>query len=254
MNRLSAHKHGNSATARTIIAELKSHARPGAKEGMARYGITAEKVFGVPAPFMHELAQRTGKNHILAGQLWKTGIYDARILASLIDDASLVTRKQMDSWAREFDNWAICDACCIHLFVYTPYAKDKAFAWSRRKREFVKRAGFTLMASLAVHDKEASDNLFEKFLAVIENEAYDRRNGVMKAVNWALRQIGKRNKFLNERAVRTARKLKILDSRSARWIASDALRELLSSAVRQRLLKQARTKVNRKGTQPCNTR
>jgi len=212
---------------------------------MARYGITAEKVFGVPAPVMHKIARSLGKHHALAQKLWKTGIYDARILAALIDDADMATRRQMDSWAREFDNWAICDGCCIHLFIYTPYAQEKALAWSRRKEEFVKRAGFTLIAALAVHDKEAADTVFGKFLSVIEREARDDRNGVMKAANWALRQIGKRNIMLNRRAVRTAHRLKGRDSRSARWIASDALRELLSSEVRRRIQKQARIKAHR---------
>jgi len=224
----------------SAIATLKSHAKPGAKEEMARYGITSEHVIGVPAPFMHQLARRIGKNHTLAQQLWATGIYDARILAALIDDANQVTRKQMDLWAADFNNWAICDGCCIHLFVYTPYARDKALAWSRRKKEFVKRAGFTLMASLAVHDKDTPDNLFKTFLFVIEREASDNRNAVKKAVNWALRQIGKRNKLLNACAIRTARKLKQLNSGGARWIASNALRELLSDAVQLRLLKQVR--------------
>jgi 3-methyladenine DNA glycosylase AlkD len=207
---------------------------------MARYGITAEKVIGVPAPFMHKLARSIGKNHALAEQLWATGVYDARILAALIDDANLVTRRQMELWAADFNNWAICDCCCIYLFVYTPYAKGKALAWSRRKKEYVKRAGFTLMASQAVHDKYASNDLFKTYLSVIEREAYDERNAVKKAVNWALRQIGKRNKLLNTCAIRTSGKLKQFDSRSARWIASDALKELSSNAVQLRLLKQNR--------------
>jgi 3-methyladenine DNA glycosylase AlkD len=146
----------------------------------------------------------------------------------------------MNLWAADFNNWAICDGCCIHLFVYTPFARDKALEWSRRKKEFVKRAGFALMASLAVHDKGESDNIFKTFLTIIEQEASDDRNAVKKSINWALRQIGKRNKILNACAIRTARKLKQLDAGGARWIASDALRELLSDAVQLRLLKQVR--------------
>jgi 3-methyladenine DNA glycosylase AlkD len=207
---------------------------------MARYGIIAKKVIGVPAPFMHHLARRIGKDHALAGRLWETGIYDAKILAALIDDPGLITRKQMDIWAAEFNNWAICDGCCIHLFVYSPYAKEKALAWSRRKREYVKRAGFTLMASLAVHDKAASDDTFKTFLNIVEEEADDERNAVKKAINWALRQIGKRNLSLSRHAVAVARKIKESDSAGARWIASDALRELQSKAVRHRFNKKVK--------------
>jgi 3-methyladenine DNA glycosylase AlkD len=221
-----------------IINELKSHAKPGAIEGMARYGIVAEKVIGVPAPIVHRLAHRIGKNHVLADKLWATGIYDARILAALIDDENLVTKNQMDLWASDFNNWAICDGCCIHLFVYTPHAIDKALIWSRKNKEYVKRAGFTLMASIAVHNKEAPDKLFKTFLKIIEEESPDERNSVKKAINWALRQIGKRKLSLNVSAICTAYKIKELDCASSRWIAADALRELQSRAVQQRLLKK----------------
>lgn len=225
-------------TVNSIISALKSHAQSGAIAGMSRYGIRTKKIIGVPAPFLHNLARKIGKNHQLAQQLWSTSIYDARILAALIEDPSLVTKNQMDLWASEFDNWAICDGCCIHLFVHRPHARDKVLTWTKRKKEFTKRAGFALMASLAVHDKNAPDSLFTKYLSIIEREAGDERNGVKKAVNWALRQIGKRNKYLNANAIQTCLRIKNINTPSARWIASDALRELSGARVQLRLNKK----------------
>jgi 3-methyladenine DNA glycosylase AlkD len=222
-------------TLKQILSQFESLGDPKNVAGMARYGIVAKKVFGVSAPALHSIAKRIGKNHDLALQLWPTGIYDARILAALIDNPIDVTDKQMDGWVKGFDNWAICDGVCIHLFRKTPFAWKKAVAWSKRKEEFVKRAGFTLMATLAVHDKEADDKKFLQLLHIIQRASTDERNGVKKAVNWALRQIGKRNIALNKHAIQTAKKIKMLDSSAARWIASDALRELQSKAVHKRL-------------------
>jgi 3-methyladenine DNA glycosylase AlkD len=222
---------------KTILEQLKSFGDPKNVAGMARYGIVAKKAYGVPAPAMHAMAKKIRKNHELALKLWNTGVYDARILAALIDNPIELTEKQMDAWVKDFDNWAICDGCCIHLFRYTRFAWKKATAWSKRKEEFVKRAGFALFATLTVHDKKASDSKFAAVLPIIKRASADERNGVKKAVNWALRQIGKRNHALNKQAIQTATEIKMINSPAARWIANDALRELKSEAVRKRLKK-----------------
>jgi len=195
----------------------------------------AQQRFGLNAPQFRALARELGKNHALALQLWDTGNTDARILATLVDEPTLVTEAQMERWARDFDSWDVCDSACCYLFDKTGIAYRKAVEWSAREEEFVKRAGFALMAYLAVHDKRAPDAAFERFLPIIEREAGDERNFVKKAVNWALRQIGKRNSRLNRRAIAAARRIRKLHSRTARWIASDALRELQSEAVERRL-------------------
>ena len=222
-------------TLKQILSRLESLGKPKNVAGMARYGIVTKKAFGVSAPAIRTIAKEVGCNHELALKLWSTEIYDARILAVFIDDPKLTTETQMDRWVKNFDNWAICDGCCIHLFRKTPFAWKKAVAWSKRKEEFVKRAGFTLFATLAVHDKQADDKKFIQLLPIIKRESKDDRNGVKKAVNWALRQIGKRNLVLNKLAIQAAKEIKKIDSPSARWIASDALRELQSDAVQKRL-------------------
>lgn len=204
---------------------------------MARYGIRTKKAFGVSAPQLRQLAKELRKDHDLADRLWRTGVHDARILAALIDDPALVTERQMDRWAKDFDTWAVCDSACGCLFDKTPYAWDKAAEWIERQEEYVKRAGFVLMAVLAVHDKKAPNERFEAFLSLIESHATDDRNFVKKAVNWALRQIGKRNRHLNTLAIQAGERIRQLDSKAARWIASDALRELAGDKVRQRLKK-----------------
>ncbi len=202
---------------------------------MARFGINSKNAYGVSVPNLRKLAEEIGKSHALAHQLWASGVHEARILASMIDDPKLVNEDQMERWVKDFDSWDICDQCCGNLFDKTRFAYGKALGWSRRNGEFVKRAGFALMAYLAVHDKEMNDKEFVKFLPIIENGATDARNFVKKAVNWALRQIGKRNRNLNRAAIKTARKIYGIDSNAARWIASDALRELESDAVQKRL-------------------
>jgi 3-methyladenine DNA glycosylase AlkD len=222
-------------TVDTVLEMLKERGNPKNVEGMARYGITAKKVFGVSAPHLRALAKQVGKDHTLAGALWKKEILEARILAAFIDEPERITPDQMDAWVKDFDSWAVCDGVCLHLFAKTPHAHRKAVQWSRDEREFVKRAGFTLMACLAVHDKKAPDKQFEKFFPAIHREAVDERNFVKKAVNWALRQIGKRNHTLNRKALLVARSIRKLESKSARWIAADAQRELTSSAVRKRM-------------------
>ena len=223
-----------------VLAFMKSHANPRNVEGMARYGIVAKKGFGLSAPEMRSLAKRIGKNHVLAQKLWKTEIYDARAIAALVADPVHVNKSLMNAWVKDFDNWATCDVACGCLFDKTPFAFEMAVRWTKRKEEFVKRAGFVMMASLAVHDKSAPDAMFLKFLPIIKRGSTDERNFVRKAVNWALRQIGKRNLRLNAAAIKTARKIRRMDSSTAHWIAADALRELESSAVRKRLLKKHR--------------
>ncbi len=218
-----------------ILRKLESLADPRAVEGMARFGISPTNTFGVSIPNLRDIAKETGKNHILAQELWASGIHEARILASMIDDPRLVTEEQMEDWVKDFDSWDVCDQVCSNLFDKTAFAYQKAVEWSERSEEFVKRAGFVLMAALAVHDKQATDEEFLRFLAIIERRSTDDRNFVKKAVNWALRGIGKRNLKLNKAAIETAREIQKIDSRSAKWVASDALRELTSEAVQHRL-------------------
>jgi len=229
---------------REIIKQLKSLSNPEAVEGMARFGINPRNTFGVSIPNLRKIAKAAGKDHKLALQLWDSGIHEARILSGFIDDPALVTLEQMEEWASDFDSWDVCDQVCSNLFDKTSSAYQKAIEWAGREDEFVKRAGFVLMASLAVHDKAAGENEFEKFLSMIKREAFDERNFVKKAVNWALRQIGKRNAYLNKLAVKTAVEIQKLHSRSARWIAADAIRELESEAVQRRLGKKRN---NRRG-------
>jgi 3-methyladenine DNA glycosylase AlkD len=218
-----------------VVAELRRLGTKHNVEGMARYGIRAKKVFGVSKPKLDALAKKIGKNHALGLELWSTGIQDAKILAGLISEPEKVTGAQMELWVRDFDNWDSCDGTCCHLFVFADGAWEKAFAWTKRKEEFQKRGGFALAAYLAYRDKTAADSKYLKFLKVIEREAVDERNFVRKAVNWALRNIGKRNVRLNRAAIATAKRLGGKESRSARWIAADALRELQGEAVQARL-------------------
>src|SRR5579859_839803 len=204
-------------------------------DGMARYGIVAKVVYGVSKPKMDELARRIGKNHPLALELWDSGVHDARILAGLVDIPVEVTAAQMNKWVLDFDNWDVCDGTCCHLFVFAKPAWNCAIAWTKRAPEFEKRAGFALLAYLAYRDKAAKDAQYKKVLPLLVCEANDDRNFVRKAVNWALRNIGKRNLNLNRAAIQIAQRIQRLDSRSARWIAADALRELKSDAVQSRL-------------------
>ena len=202
---------------------------------MARFGIQSSNSFGVSVPKLRTLAREVGRDHPLALQLWETGLHDARLLATMIDDPEEVTIDQMDRWVRDFDSWDVVDGSCGNLFDKTPFAVAKAKDWCKREEEFVKRAGFVLMAELAVHDKEAKDKVFLDFLPVIIGGASDSRNFVKKAVNWSLRQIGKRNLKLNKAAVSTALKIQKIESGAAKWVASDAMRELKSPQVLKRL-------------------
>lgn len=228
----------------SLLTYLHSLSNKDNIEGMSRYGIKSKKVLGINAPVLRKLAKQIGKDHALARELWSTEILEARILAALVDDPKLVTERQMDEWVHGFDNWAICDGCCSNLFDKTSYAYKKAFDWVQSEKEFVRRAGFVMMAALAVHDKKSNDEWFISFLPIIKEYAIDERNFVKKAVNWSLRQIGKRNFTLNNKAVQLTREIHELDSKSAKWIASDALRELTSEAVQKRLGKKyTRSKV-----------
>ena len=220
-----------------VLKKLKSHSNPEAVKGMARFGINPKGTYGVSIPTLRKIAKELGKNHSLSQELWESGIHEARILASMIDIPEKVTATQMDRWVRDFDSWDVCDQCCSNLFDKTRLAYLKALEWSSRPEEFAKRAGFALMAALAVHDKQAPNARFLEFLKAIELQALDERNFVKKAMNWALRQIGKRNFELNRAAVKTGERIQKMSSKSARWIASDALRELNSTPVKKKLRK-----------------
>lgn len=218
-----------------VVASLKRMASKKVRDGMARYAIPADKAFGVSVGDLQQYAKKLGRSHELAAALWKSGWYEARILAAYLDEPERVTPAQMDGWCRDFDNWAICDTVCFALFDRTPHAWRKVKEWSGRRPEFAKRAAFALLWGLTVHDKQAEDNRFAHGLALIERAADDERNFVKKAVNMALRAIGKRNPALHTAAVALARRLADAHDVTARWIGTDALRELTSPAVSKRL-------------------
>ena len=213
-------------TAPEVLAALRTAADPKNVAGMARYGISTQGTLGVPVVLIRSLARQAGRSHELAAELWDSGIHEARILATIVDRPEWVTRRQMNQWARDFDSWDVCDQACLNLFRYTPFAWAMSARWAGARREFVRRAGFALMAGLAVKDKDASDTDFEALLPLIAVAATDPRNMVKKAVNWALRSIGKRNPHLRRAAIAAAEDIRAIDSPAARWIASDALREL----------------------------
>ena len=218
-----------------VMAELKLMEDPKAAAGMASYGIKADRTLGISIPKLERLARKIGKNRSLAEKLWSSAIHEARILACMIDDPQQITEARMEHWVNDFDSWDLCDQCCNRLFRKSKFARQKALTWACRPDEFVKRAGFVLMAVLAVHDKKAADKHFDPFFKRIRAEAIDERNFVKKAVNWALRQIGKRNISLNEKAISVAEEIEQFESRTARWVANDALRELRSEKVQKRL-------------------
>jgi len=219
-----------------IIKRLKAQKNPKNVEGMARFGIRPKtKVYGISMPEIRKLAKDISKNHQLALELWESGIHEARILSGLIAEAEELTEKQMEKWVKDFDSWDICDQVCMNLFDKTKLAEKKIFEWEKRKEEFARRTAFSLMAALAVHNKELEDKEFIKFFPLIKRASTDERNFVRKAVNWALRQIGKRNKKLNKEAIRLAKEIQRINSKSARWIANDAIRELIGENVQKRL-------------------
>lgn len=205
------------------------------RDNLARFGITTDRAFGVSVANVRRLAKRLGRNHALAAALWDTGWYEARLLASFVDEPARVTAAQMERWCRAFDNWAVCDTVCFHLFDRVPHAWEKIGPWSARREEFVRRAAFALIASLALHDKTAGDERFLECLLPIERAAADERNFVKKGVSWALRVVGRRNAALNAAAVTLAKRLSASPDAPARWVGRDALRELTSPAVVRRL-------------------
>ena len=212
---------------KAALAWLEEHSSKKIRDEMLpRYGIDAPKAFGVSVANLHKLAKITGRNHEFALALWKTGWYEARMLAALVDEPERVTPSQMDQWCRDFDNWGICDTVCFKLFDQTPHAYKKVEQWAKRRDEFVKRGAFALMASLALHDKEEPDDRFAKWFPLIEQGAADERNFVKKGVSWALRAVGKRNAKLKSAAVKLAQRLSKSEQASARWVGKDALRDL----------------------------
>ncbi|UCG10126.1 MAG: DNA alkylation repair protein [Dehalococcoidia bacterium] len=223
------------ATAEAIIAELKSKAKSDQLAGMARYGMAIEQRLGASVPEMRQMAKAVGKDHQLALELWETGIAEARIIAAMIDEPDKLTEAQMEDWVKGINSWDICDQVCMNLFEKSPLAWQKITDWSAREEEFVKRTAYSLLACLAWHDKETKDEKFMALFPVLIRGATDERNFVKKAVNWALRNIGKRNLNLNQAALNTAKEIQKIDARAARWIASDAIRELESEPIQAKL-------------------
>jgi 3-methyladenine DNA glycosylase AlkD len=224
-----------------IIRKLGTKVRPDQLPGMARYGMKTENRLGVQIPEIRRIAKETGKNHELAMELWRTGIAEARILAGMVADPEKLTEQQMDKMAEDIDSWDIGDQTCMNLFEKTPYAWKKITEWSQRQEEFVKRTAYGLIAVLAWHDKSAIDNQFTHLFPVIAHGAQDSRNPVQKAVSWALRNIGKRNSALNQKAIQLAQEIRRTNTKPAKWVASDVTRELTSEAVQNRLQKQTST-------------
>jgi len=226
---------GNKTSLEQAMEQLKTRARPDQLAAMARYALRGENRLGVPVPELRGLAKRIGKDHALALELWATGVPDAMILAAMVDEPVRVTEQQMEDWVKDIESWDVCDQLCMDLFDRVPFALKKIEEWSVREEEFVRRAAFSLIACLAWHNKGAPDEMFTALLPTIKRGATDQRNFVKKAVNWALRTIGKRNISLNEIAISAAKEIQQIDSAAARWIAADAIRELRSESVQKRL-------------------
>jgi 3-methyladenine DNA glycosylase AlkD len=219
-------------TSDQIIANLKQRANAQAVEGMARFGIRPAQALGISIPTLRQMAKDIGRNQTLAVALWASGIHEARILASMIAEPQRVSVELMEEWVNDFDAWDVCDQVCGNLFDKTPYAYQKAKEWCQQEKEFVRRAGFVMMAELAVHDKQAQDEAFVQFFPLIKCYAGDERNFVKKAVNWALRQIGKRNSHLRTLALECAYEIQHMDSKTAGWVAQDAIKELQAKVTR----------------------
>jgi 3-methyladenine DNA glycosylase AlkD len=228
-------KTGRAWTCAEVLRELEDLANPEVRAKLPYFGVPAPIANGVSAPVLHKLAREIGKDHRLANQLWTCEVHEAKILASLVGEPQKATGREMEVWAQAFDSWDVVDTVCCYLYAGSKFAWKKAQDWSKRRELFIKRAGFSLVAYLSYKDKQSPDEKFTKFLKVVERESDDDRHLVKKAVNWALRNIGKRNLKLNREAIRVAEKLRKRDSRAARWIAADALRELRSQAVQRRL-------------------
>lgn len=221
-----------------VLSQLKSHSRPENLPSLSKFGINTEKALGISIPVLRKIAKGYKKDHLLAEALWKSEIHEARILASIIDDPLRLQEKQMDLWVKDFNSWDLCDQVCLNLFRKAPFAFEKAKAWIQEEGEFVRRAGFVLIATLAVHDKKAGNEEFSAMFPLIEKHSQDERNFVKKAVNWALRQIGKRNERLLQEAITVAEKIRSQDSKSAKWIANNALMELRSEKIADRVQKK----------------
>jgi 3-methyladenine DNA glycosylase AlkD len=227
-------------TVRTTLRWLERHGSRRNREGMARYGIVSPRAFGVSVATLQKLARQLGRDHTLAQALWKSGWYEARMLAAFVEEPARVTPAQMDRWVRAFDNWAICDTVCLHLFDRVPHAWPKVTQWARRREEFAKRAAFALLAGLALHDRTATDRRFLARFRLIERAARDGRNYVGKGVSWALRSIGHRNLDLHRAAVGLARKLATSPDRSTAWVGRDTLRDLERPLVTRRVARKGR--------------
>lgn len=225
-------------TVEEVLVALQAKAKPGNVEGMARFAIVGDQRMGVSVPDMRRIAKSVGKNHQLALDLWETGVPEAMIVAGMIAEPAKLTEAQMEDWVVDINSWDICDQVCMNLFEKSPLAEKKIFEWSLREEEFVKRTAYALIACLAWHDKQALDERFINYFPLLVAGSTDERNFVKKAVNWALRNIGKRNQNLNKQAIQVAREIHEIDSKSARWIASDALRELESEKIQERLRKK----------------
>ena len=231
-------KQSQSNDVDTVVLKLKRLGTKAGRDGMARFAIPSDNAFGVSVGDIREVAKQLGRDHDLALELWETGLYEPRMLACFIDDPKQVTPTQLDRWCRDFDSWAICDTACFHLFDRTPHAWRKVEQWASRRDEFVKRAAFALLASLALHDKKTDDEPFLRCLPLVEREAGDERNFVKKGVNWALRAIGKRSRSLHAVAVVMSERLSKSDLAAARWVGKDALRELKGPVAMRRLAKK----------------
>lgn len=219
-----------SMTSEEVIASLRARSNPAGVAGKVHFGSRPAQALGLTMPVVRNMAREIGRNHPLALELWASGLHEGRILASMLADPKQVTPVLMEDWVKDFDAWDVCDQVCANLFDKTPYAYQKAVEWSHREEEYVRRAGFTMMATLAVHDKKAPDAAFLPFFPLIKQYSWDERNFVKKAVNWALRQIGKRNSRLRGQAIEWAEEIRQTDTKAGRWIASDAIRELQGKA------------------------
>jgi len=223
------------ASVKDVLDRLQSKAHPEQLKGMAKYGMIVEQRLGVSVPDMRKLAKEIGRDHKLALDLWRNGIAEARIVAAMVGEPDKLTEEQMEDWVKGINSWDVCDQVCMNLFEKNKLVWKKIVDWSEREEEFVKRTAFSLIACLAWHDKKASDEKFIELLPIIIRAATDERNFVKKAVNWALRNIGKRNLNLNRAAINAAKEIQRLDSKAARWVASDAIRELESESIQKRL-------------------
>jgi 3-methyladenine DNA glycosylase AlkD len=228
----------STGAAAALVARLEALASHEDAAGMARFGIRGARVLGVPVRTLRAIARETGRDHRLAGELWASGVHEARILASIVAEPPRVTRAEMERWAADLDSWDLCDQCCTNLWVRTPFARDQALVWSEREPEFIRRAGFVLIAQVAGKDGGAPVELLHRYLARAEAAAGDERNFVKKAVSWALRAVGRRSAALNEAAVAVVGRLRASEDHAARWVGGDALRELTSEQVAQHVARR----------------